>query len=77
MKCEKCGFVPNPGDQVCINCGAKLSVINAVVPDVEEITAKTVEKTGNNRKLIMVTIFGVVVLIIAVFVVIKIFVLKD
>ena len=26
MKCDKCGFNINPGDQVCMNCGAKLSL---------------------------------------------------
>ena len=75
MKCEKCGFVPNPGDQVCINCGAKLSVINAVVPDVEETLEKKPEKTSDNKKLIIGTILGVVVFVIAVFVVVKIFVM--
>ena len=34
MKCEKCGATPNPGDQVCMNCGANLSFENAIVPTI-------------------------------------------
>lgn len=26
MKCDKCGFIANEGDRVCINCGAELRV---------------------------------------------------
>ena len=51
-------------------------MINAVVPDVEETLEKKPEKTSDNKKLIIGTILGVVVFVIAVFVVVKIFVLK-
>lgn len=76
MRCEKCGFEPNPGDQVCINCGAKLSVINAIVPEIEEI--KNNEDTNkDNKKLIIMTSLGIIALIIIVFLIIKFLVLKD
>ena len=61
MKCEKCGFIPNPGDQICINCGAKLSLTNADVPEIEEIK-EPVKK--NNKKYIIGIILGIIVAII-------------
>ncbi len=74
MKCDNCGFTPNPGDQICINCGAKLSIINAVVPEVDVIESKN--DTKNNKKIIIISIIGVLLFIIVVFIIIRIFVLK-
>lgn len=74
MKCDKCGFIPNPGDQVCINCGAKLSLINAVVPELETVNVPDEKKS--NKKLVIGAIIGIVVLIVAVFLIIKFVVMK-
>ncbi len=73
MKCDKCGFVPNPGDQICMNCGAKLSLLNAVLPDVEEVK---IETKKNNKKIIIISVIGIVALIIIIFLIIKFLVLK-
>ena len=73
MKCEKCGFIPNPGDQVCMNCGAKLSLLNAVVPEVEEVR---VEEKKDNKKVIIFTVIGVLVLIVIIFLIVKFLILK-
>ncbi|MDE6285274.1 MAG: hypothetical protein K2M17_05965 [Bacilli bacterium] len=74
MKCENCGYVVNPGDQVCIHCGAKLSVANAIMPEVGE-TVSTNAK-NSNRRIFVWTLLGIVVLVVIVFVIIKFVVLK-
>jgi uncharacterized membrane protein YvbJ len=74
MRCEKCGYVPNPGDQICINCGAKLSLDNAIVPEVEIQTQE--ENIKDNKKFIIIISLGILALIIVVFLIIKFFVLK-
>ena len=74
MKCDKCGYTPNPGDQICLNCGAKLSLNNAILPEVEEI--KTEEKKSN-KKIITIAIISIIIAIILIFLIIKLFILKD
>ena len=74
MKCDKCGFIPNPGDQICINCGAKLSTINAVVTEIGEEVK--LEEKKDNKKLIFIIIGGIIILIIIIFLIIKFLVLK-
>lgn len=74
MKCEKCGFIPNPGDQVCINCGTKLSVINVVVPEVEKI--KIEDNKKHNIIFIILLALGIIMVIIVLFLIIKFLVLK-
>lgn len=63
MKCNKCGFIPNPGDQICMNCGAKLSADNAIVPGVETIEEKENITQKNNKKIIVAILIGLIVLI--------------
>lgn len=75
MKCEKCGFIPNPGDTVCINCGAKISMMNAIVPEVETLQVEEVKK--DNKKFIIGIVVGIVLLILIIFLIIKFAVLKD
>lgn len=67
MKCEKCGFTPNPGDQICMKCGSKLSFKNAVMPGLEEIELGT---TKNNKPKIGIYITGILFVIIIIFVII-------
>lgn len=74
MKCEQCGFIPNPGDQVCINCGAKLSIKNAVMPGVETINIE--KNKNNNKKIIPLLVSIIIVLSIIIFVIVKFLVLK-
>lgn len=74
MKCEQCGFIPNPGDQVCINCGAKLSIKNAVMPGVETINIE--KNMNNNKKIIPLLVSIIIVLSIIIFVIVKFLVLK-
>ena len=50
MKCDNCGYKVNPGDQICINCGAKLSLNNTYMPEVGE----NYPKEENNKKAILV-----------------------
>lgn len=69
MKCDNCGFDTNPGDQICINCGAKLSVANQMMPKVEENPTKEEKKQYN--KAFIYTIIGIVVSIIIIFLIIK------
>ena len=65
MKCEKCGFIPNPGDQVCINCGAKLSVKNAVMQGLETVEVEKENKKSNKN--IIFLIIGIVFILIIIF----------
>lgn len=44
MKCDKCGFNVNVGDQICINCGQKLSVKNAIIPEIDKVQTEVVNK---------------------------------
>ena len=74
MKCEKCGFVPNPGDQICINCGAKLSLKNAVIPEVEKVEFESEKK--DYKKLILVVSGIIILAIILIVLIIKFLVLK-
>ncbi len=74
MRCEKCGFIPNPGDQVCINCGAKLSIIaSSLAPEVSKIQVE--EEKKDYKKLIIGVSGGIIVLIIVVFLIIKFIIL--
>ena len=72
MKCDKCGFKPNPGDQICMNCGAKLSLVNVVVPEVEKVE---VEPVRNTKKIVIISVVGVLLLIILVFVIVRFLIL--
>lgn len=74
MKCDNCGFIPNPGDTICMKCGARLSSKNAIVPGLEKI--EETYKKSNNTKLIVGIILGIVLLALIVFVVIKFLILK-
>ncbi len=69
MTCDKCGFKTNPGDQICINCGAELSLNNIVVPNVDlTITMPEQKETEKNdrKKFITICIIGVVAVILLV-----------
>ena len=74
MKCEKCGYAVNPGDQICINCGAKLSLNNLIMPEVENIPIESEKK--DNKKIIIITIGAIVIAIVIIFLIIKFLVLK-
>ncbi len=73
MKCDKCGATPNPGDQVCINCGAKLSLDNAIVRNVESVPAQTKK---SHKSLYLIGGIILVIVIIVVTVVVTMFVIK-
>ncbi len=73
MKCEHCGFIPNPGDQICMNCGAKLPAINAVVPEVEKVISH--EEKKDNKKNIILTILSILFAVAVIFLFIKFVVL--
>lgn len=75
MKCDNCGFIPNPGDQICINCGAKLSLANAVVPGIEKVKNEPIEKNNITRLIIIISL-GILLLAVIVFLIIKYLVLK-
>lgn len=75
MKCKNCGFEVNPGDQICMNCGAKLSVENTVLPEVEKIPKPTKNCKNNIPTIILITIV-ILIIIIAVFLIIKYWVLE-
>ncbi len=75
MKCERCGFIPNPGDQICMICGAKLSVKNAVMPGLEKVSIEKNSKS-KNTKLIILLVGGIILLAVIVFVIIKFLILK-
>ena len=51
MRCEKCGYETHPGDQICINCKAKLSLAHSYVPGIDKIVEieTVVEKKKNIR----------------------------
>ena len=72
MKCDKCGFTPNIGDQVCMNCGAKLSSSNASMPGVEAFKIKEENINKSNKSLIVVfTVIGIIIISVIIFLVIK------
>lgn len=75
MKCEKCGFEPFEGDQVCINCGAKLS-INVVNNNDIKDNKVIIEENNKNKRAIYITIGAIIVLIIVVFLVINFLIIK-
>lgn len=76
MKCDKCGFTPNIGDQICMNCGAKLSIENSSMPGVDAFK-NTYQKTEKkkNIKIITLTILGIIIFTIITFLIIKYIVL--
>ncbi len=61
MKCANCGFTPNPGDQICMNCGAKLSLYTP-----EEIKPEVVETKKKDQKFLIFLIGGIILGIIIV-----------
>lgn len=79
MKCDKCGFTTNPGDQVCINCGSKLSLSNLVSDGYKEVNTiinTESEKKTINKKIIIFTSIGVLILILVVVLILKFLVLR-
>ena len=68
MKCDKCGFNTNPGDQICINCGAKLN-LNNYSPEIVQKTEEIVKK--DNKKVLIISIISVILGILFVFFFIK------
>ena len=70
MKCDKCGFIPNPGDQVCINCGAKLSTVNAYVPEIEKTLEPNPKK--EDRKVLIYSIASILIAIVIIVLIIKV-----
>ncbi len=70
MKCDKCGFNINPGDQVCMNCGAKLSLY--LKPESPEPLEN--EKKSNSKYLAL--IIGGVLLFIFLVVLLVIFLIR-
>ena len=68
MKCEKCGYETHPGDQICINCKAKLSLAHSYVPGIDK-TVEIEPVVENKKKNIRFAVFcgiGVLVLILVV-----------
>lgn len=61
MKCDKCGYDVNPGDRICLNCGAKLSNNNAVMPEVEKVN---IEEKKDKKNFIILIVLGVIIVII-------------
>lgn len=80
MKCDKCGFETNPGDQICINCGSKLSlnnISNDVYKHVDSVKKEeSTSKNGDNKKIIIFTSIGILATALVVFVVLKFIVLR-
>ena len=74
MKCDKCGYKVNPGDQVCINCGAPLSQLNAIIQEVDGVYKPVEEKTS--KKWVLFIILGVLLFIVVVFLIVYFFVLR-
>ncbi len=64
MKCDKCGFEVNPGDQICINCGSKLSEVNMVYPNLETEKKSKKIKNVKKRNTILFYILSVILLLI-------------
>ena len=70
MKCDNCGFQANPGDQICLNCGSKLSL--AAIQSVDDIarlnekTEEPVKKKVNPLPFIILGVVAFIVLIILV-----------
>ena len=75
MKCSKCGGEIYPGDQICMHCGAKLSIDNVVSSVVEEVINETKPKKAN-KWFVLLIILGVLILIIIIVLVIKFLVLR-
>ena len=75
MKCEKCGYTPNPGDQICINCGAKLSISSTLIPEVDIPKEEEKPKKDKKHLILIFTILGIIISIIVIFIVIKYLVL--
>ena len=75
MKCEKCGYTTHPGDQVCINCGANLSLAHSYVPGIDKhIPEINSDAKKKNIKFLILSIVGVVLAIaIVVFIIIYFF----
>ncbi len=64
MKCDKCGATTNPGDQICINCGAKLSIENMIMPEVEKVNNIPNKKEISKETLyIVIAVLGVISLV--------------
>lgn len=80
MKCDKCGFETNPGDQICINCGSKLSlnnISNDVYKHVDSVKKEeSTSKSGDNKKIIIFTSIAILATALVVFVVLKFIVLR-
>ena len=70
MKCENCGFMANPGDQVCMNCGAKLSLYASE----ENSSLKNNKK--NNSLFVLLLVGGIILAIVLVVLFIKFVILK-
>lgn len=71
MKCDKCGFTPNLGDQVCMNCGAKLSSDNALILGVDAFKLEEEKVKKNNILIVIFTVLGIIIISIIIFLVIK------
>ncbi len=67
MKCEHCGYITHPGDQVCINCGENLSLLHSMMPGIDE--QKKQEKkleTKKNVRFLFISIGIVLVFILSI-----------
>lgn len=65
MKCENCGFTPNPGDQVCINCGAKLKVATIQsINDIEKLSYVPEKEVKSNKKVWLIALITTLVIIL-------------
>lgn len=75
MKCDKCGYDVYPGDQICMNCGAKLSLNNSVIPELHDLVTPKSDKSKKNIYIIIGTLVGILLLIFLVFIFVKFIVL--
>lgn len=72
MKCDKCGFSTNLGDQICINCGATLSLDHAL-SKVDQRMSIPEEKSSKKIRIfsILGVLLGVLIAFLIVFLVMK------
>lgn len=73
MTCEKCGSKTNPGDQICMNCGAELSLNNVIVPNVDLTITMEESKDPNKKeqkKFLIYCTIGVIALILLVVIIV-------
>ena len=76
MKCNKCGGEIHPGDQICMTCGAKLSLDNTIMPEVDNINNVSSKPSSGNKKKILIIISSILIIIIITIFIVKFLILR-